>query len=442
MEVKLTEESSMLKKDLTTSQQKVQTQDSLIAKQRKELAKKDVKLIEYQIAMKELENTHRSEIEQRDKEIESLKKLVSDLQAGKEEGSEQSSSEHGIIENFELRRQLEEKQREIMELKTSFQQLEKEREGEFNSKVREMAEEMEKRKMDISKMRAEIEERNTIIRIMQDSFERQQKERQRDVHKRESEMEGLILSFTNAKHQFESSLKKKDEIISVLKNQLGHKDEESPLLEAKDAQVPSKGTPEDGGGGSGEEKVNKLMEQKEALQFLTNKLQNEVVELKVKAKKGEKEIKSLKEKLSKLSGIQHNNNNNRNNNINNNESQGQQQQHQHGHNFNDSNNNNNNVIPESGGDTEELEQQLFFALAVGIKLNLSMQGKQCTMTTPELYEKAKGANVPRKAWNKWILNTLQGQAAAANNPSFSSWAFWLFVVVVVESTFWFDVCLL
>jgi hypothetical protein len=55
---------------------------------------------------------------------------------------------------------------------------------------------------------------------------------------------------------------------------------------------------------------------------------------------------------------------------------------------------------------EELRQELFYSLAVGIKLHLSMQGVQCTQSTTSLYEDATRDMIPTSAWNSWIYNRL------------------------------------
>ncbi|ELR21083.1 uncharacterized protein ACA1_282480 [Acanthamoeba castellanii str. Neff] len=55
---------------------------------------------------------------------------------------------------------------------------------------------------------------------------------------------------------------------------------------------------------------------------------------------------------------------------------------------------------------EELRQELFYSLAVGIKLNLSMQGIQCTQSITTLYDDAMRDMIPTSAWNSWIFNRL------------------------------------
>jgi len=55
---------------------------------------------------------------------------------------------------------------------------------------------------------------------------------------------------------------------------------------------------------------------------------------------------------------------------------------------------------------ESLHRQLFFSLAVGIKLSLSMQGLECHTSTATMYEEALKDEVPTHDWNGWIFQRL------------------------------------
>ncbi len=49
-----------------------------------------------------------------------------------------------------------------------------------------------------------------------------------------------------------------------------------------------------------------------------------------------------------------------------------------------------------------MQQELFFSIAVGIKLNLSMQGRSSNKNIISLYEQAVAAQVPKSEWNVWL----------------------------------------
>eukprot|EP01102_Stenamoeba_stenopodia_P017447 TRINITY_DN624_c0_g1_i1.p1 TRINITY_DN624_c0_g1~~TRINITY_DN624_c0_g1_i1.p1 ORF type:complete len:749 (-),score=234.13 TRINITY_DN624_c0_g1_i1:126-2372(-) len=53
---------------------------------------------------------------------------------------------------------------------------------------------------------------------------------------------------------------------------------------------------------------------------------------------------------------------------------------------------------------KEVKQDLFYSMAVGIKLNLAMQGKSCNVDIQSLYEEAQ--NISPKKWHAWISNQL------------------------------------
>jgi len=58
-----------------------------------------------------------------------------------------------------------------------------------------------------------------------------------------------------------------------------------------------------------------------------------------------------------------------------------------------------------GTELENLKQKYFFALAVGIKLNLALQGRTCNVDAMSLYHKAQ--SIPPAKWNEWILQQYQ-----------------------------------
>ena len=56
---------------------------------------------------------------------------------------------------------------------------------------------------------------------------------------------------------------------------------------------------------------------------------------------------------------------------------------------------------------ERLKQELFCSIAVGIKLNFSMQGHPCNKNIGALYELCCNLNIPRHGWNAWIHKQLE-----------------------------------
>lgn len=53
-----------------------------------------------------------------------------------------------------------------------------------------------------------------------------------------------------------------------------------------------------------------------------------------------------------------------------------------------------------------LKKELFFSLAVAIKLNLSLQGRKCNVGIASLYESAAVLNKHHSEWSEWILQQL------------------------------------
>ena len=49
---------------------------------------------------------------------------------------------------------------------------------------------------------------------------------------------------------------------------------------------------------------------------------------------------------------------------------------------------------------DELKKDLFYSVAVGLKLNLAMRGQSCNIDIASLYE--KGQYIDRKKWTEWI----------------------------------------
>jgi len=57
-----------------------------------------------------------------------------------------------------------------------------------------------------------------------------------------------------------------------------------------------------------------------------------------------------------------------------------------------------------------LKKELFFALAVAIKLNLTIEGKQCNKSVIAIYEAACQQNISYNKWQDWIPSQLIGGA--------------------------------
>lgn len=72
-------------------------------------------------------------------------------------------------------------------------------------------------------------------------------------------------------------------------------------------------------------------------------------------------------------------------------------------------------------DVDNLKQELFYNLAVALKLNLTLQGHSCSTGVASLYDKMRQKNVPYTQWNQWIYDEFLSNAArenktAANQP--------------------------
>lgn len=63
----------------------------------------------------------------------------------------------------------------------------------------------------------------------------------------------------------------------------------------------------------------------------------------------------------------------------------------------------------------ELKQLFFFALAVGIKLNMAMRGQTCNVDLMNMYEKAK--DIDFRQWNVWIHEQFQRNSTPVQSPS-------------------------
>ncbi|KAL6046688.1 hypothetical protein QOT17_022096 [Balamuthia mandrillaris] len=61
----------------------------------------------------------------------------------------------------------------------------------------------------------------------------------------------------------------------------------------------------------------------------------------------------------------------------------------------------------SATEFERVKQELFFSLAIGIKLNLSYAGKVCNKNVYALYEQAKKQNIDYRRWSTWIHAELE-----------------------------------
>jgi chromosome segregation ATPase len=58
-----------------------------------------------------------------------------------------------------------------------------------------------------------------------------------------------------------------------------------------------------------------------------------------------------------------------------------------------------------------LKKELFFSLAVAIKLNLSLQGRKCNVSITALYEIASGLQKHHSEWSQWIFEQLSAAEA-------------------------------
>lgn len=56
----------------------------------------------------------------------------------------------------------------------------------------------------------------------------------------------------------------------------------------------------------------------------------------------------------------------------------------------------------SSNELEALKKELFFSLAVAIKLNLALQGRRCNLSVMNLYERAVQERVHYSEWQEWI----------------------------------------
>jgi len=54
----------------------------------------------------------------------------------------------------------------------------------------------------------------------------------------------------------------------------------------------------------------------------------------------------------------------------------------------------------------EVKRSYFFSLGVGMKLNLSIQGKPCNINVAQLFEEAN-STVPFRLWNAWLTSKIQ-----------------------------------
>jgi len=65
-------------------------------------------------------------------------------------------------------------------------------------------------------------------------------------------------------------------------------------------------------------------------------------------------------------------------------------------------------IKKNGEETlKSLEWELFYSLAVAIKLNMSLRGTHCTQNITKLFDLATEKNIPRSTWNRWIHQQLE-----------------------------------
>jgi PH domain len=67
---------------------------------------------------------------------------------------------------------------------------------------------------------------------------------------------------------------------------------------------------------------------------------------------------------------------------------------------------------------EKVRKELFYALAVGIKLNLALNGTSCNVDIASMYEDAR--NIDYRRWNDWIMRQIERSSPSSSSSMSSS----------------------